>query len=100
MGAYEFQGMTKTTSYQIGMLNLFPNPSSGVIYINTDGLKITEFLTVTISNLPGKTLFQEKFFYPESTVKIDLPSRIDNGVYVIHISTEKSNFLGKLIICR
>jgi hypothetical protein len=100
MGAYEFQGFTETSAYHVGELNLFPNPSTGDININNAGLNIKEFLDVTISDLNGKRIFQQRFFHPDSILKINLPQRIDNGVYVIHINTENKTFMQKLIICR
>ncbi len=100
MGAYEFQGLTETTSVPIGKFNLFPNPSKGNLNINLYGSQIPKFLQVTISNLTGMTILQKKFFQPEATVNIDLSEKIENGVYVISISTERNKYIEKLVICK
>ena len=61
-------------------LNVFPNPASDVLFINGD----TEYKSISIINMQGIELFEEKFSLSPDSFKIDI-SEFPSGSYLITI---------------
>lgn len=73
------------------VLNVFPNPTNGLINIE---MNFNSFSDVKIYDLMGRAIFQNS--YKESSFSIDLNS--PSGVYLLHISNDKSNYNRKIIV--
>ena len=67
-------------------LNVFPNPATNFISIET-GI-IHDVVVVTISDMTGKTVFQQEFTHADPTINI---SALNNGIYAIHVKTDTTN---------
>jgi len=67
-------------------LNVFPNPATNFISIETG--MIHDVVVVTISDMTGKTVFQQEFTHADPTINI---SALNNGIYAIHVKTDTTN---------
>lgn len=73
----------------IAPINLYPNPSkSGIVFINTNLV----IHNIAVYNINGILLYQTQY-----TGHIDL-SHLNNGMYIIKITTEKETYTFKQII--
>lgn len=89
------QGELSTASLNsTGGLNIFPNPvTDGTININIDKTDITQDLVVKILTSTGKELISLK----NVSNKIDV-SKLNNGIYLLQLSSSKINSTTKIII--
>jgi hypothetical protein len=78
-------------------INIYPNPASNIISVNTEGLKGV-YLYIQITTIAGATVLElsQKF---NSTFELDI-AQIPNGVYWIKIKTEQDVVLGKFEIVK
>lgn len=76
-------------------ISVYPNPTSGKLQINNNGLKINRVIITTIT---GKTIFSfsKSEIEKSSNHQIDISSLTD-GIYFINITTEKGIFTKKII---
>ena len=74
-------------------VNIFPNPSSGIVYLSQD---ISGDAEVRVITLLGKEIYSNTLL---ETVKIDL-SEFSNGVYFIEVRNENSFTSERLILNR
>ncbi|MDA9898044.1 T9SS type A sorting domain-containing protein [Flavobacteriales bacterium] len=74
-------------------VNIFPNPSSGVVYISQDNPSATEVKVLTIM---GKEVYSNNVY---NTLKVDLSS-LSNGVYFIELHNGKEILTERLILNR
>ena len=72
-------------------INIFPNPSNGIIHLNEDFASNNEF-EIIVSNSLGKIIFEEM-----NSKVIDL-SNFCNGIYYITVKTEDKTMVNKKII--
>jgi hypothetical protein len=73
------------------VLNVFPNPTNGLINIETN---FNSFSDVKIYDLMGRIIFQSR--YRESSFGIHL--NIPSGVYLLNISNDKLDYNRKIIV--
>jgi|GEM_PF-1255914 len=77
-----------------GSLKIFPNPTTGPINIRiAQGEKMQQ---ITVYNVTGQVLYQEKPVGPVNEKLIDL--KLSKGVYLLEVLTETSRMNKKLII--
>jgi len=79
-------------------LNIFPNPTEGLVVISFESIKNSDF-TISILNVLSKVVFEEKLsqfsgFYKK---KINL-NNFAKSVYLIRIKTSESTINKKLIL--
>lgn len=80
------------------MINLYPNPSDGRFTLEMDPLLTEQQVNrITIVNLSGKTIYNEKISRLESSKSFDL-SGVDIGTYIILITNEKAIIATKKFI--
>jgi len=77
----------KVTSYNEDreFFNLYPNPNDGRFTINFTSPLVSVNYTVTIVNLIGRTVYQEKLSKDDDVMQFDL-SHLNPGIYVVMIS--------------
>lgn len=78
-----------------GNLNIFPNPSGGLVNINISGGE--KLQGISVYSLTGQVLYQEKLTGPVEEKTLDL-NYLKKGVYFIELLTEKSRISRKLVI--
>lgn len=72
----------------IGQLQLFPNPSNGIVTIQTDGI----IQSIEVSTINGKVLYMAN----QTINQLNLNS-FENGIYLVKVETENGTFVSKLI---
>lgn len=79
---------------EVSLIHCFPNPASA--YFILQGLpQNTAGLTLVIYDILGRQVYTEHEITPGKPVNI---SRLDNGMYSLHIFSEGRQFSGKLVI--
>ena len=99
-GKFSINGMSAISSFKVSAtgissiqsvdLNMYPNPSDGSISI--DG--ISENSNITITNTMGALVYRTN---ADNSIKLNL-SHLPKGVYAVRVSSEKGEFIEKLII--
>ena len=75
----------------IRMIPVYPNPSNGIYYINTQEYGVKSW---TVSDLQGKALKMQLQTLHSGVIDItDLPK----GIYILRVKTQESQFIQKLI---
>jgi hypothetical protein len=74
---------------------IYPNPSSGIIYVRNAG-RNTDPVEISISDLAGRVIFyrSEKI---EERMEINLTDKT-KGIYLVHLNTGRNNIVKKLIL--
>jgi photosystem II stability/assembly factor-like uncharacterized protein len=77
----------------LSSLNLYPNPTTGIFYLNTD----KKIKSIEVYNLIGASVFKTN---PNSNINIHEINltNIPKGIYVVKISNETNSIQRKLII--
>jgi hypothetical protein len=78
-------------------LQVFPNPSSEGIGFNVIlPTSVTGEIEMKVTDAAGKQMFFKRFQYQGGTIQ--LPSDFAKGFYTLSISTQKENYVRKLVI--
>jgi hypothetical protein len=87
------QNGTTTNDYkELNSFTLYPNPSDGILYINSNTCESFEFV---LQDLDGTTIFK-KMLNSGSKNQIDLSSFI-SGFYIAKIITQNYSIVKKII---
>jgi hypothetical protein len=89
---FEIQNVSSTTDILRNKLVMYPNPATNAVYIETaseEGLNSLEIL-----NSNGMKVFEGSF---DRSTNLDL-TRFVNGIYILSVKNEKSQYVEKLII--
>ena len=73
--------------------NIFPNPSSGIVYISQDNVRNSE---VRVYSMLGKEVYSNTLL---GSLRMDL-STFNNGVYFIEINNGQEKMTERLILNR
>lgn len=77
--------------------SIYPNPTTD--YLNLDlPLETGKPVEISIYNLSGSLLFQQKFEYSGFTEKIELPEGVKHGVFLLQISMDGNIYTKKFIV--
>ena len=76
--------------------SMYPNPTSGLVYINTSKIN-SENAKIQVIDLNGKILLSRKEDLTKDNIELDISS-LSKGLYIIKLLGEKENYAGKLII--
>jgi hypothetical protein len=79
-------------------VSIYPNPTTGIITVNTSSLK-SAGLIITLSDALGKTVFVKNVALPVNEVALDL-SLLSNGIYFIRLEDGSGGFTEKLVLNR
>jgi predicted outer membrane repeat protein len=88
MGCFEFETTTGINDYYLTELSVFPNPTSGKVYLKLTDSSIKIW---TVSDLKGRVIIKEL-----SNNSIDLSS-LENGVYLVAVETDKGLLTTKVV---
>lgn len=88
--AYVDAGSTAVNEITSVPFELFPNPTSGMVYIDGNGLE-----TIVINDQLGKLIHASELTSGKNIVDV---SSLEKGIYFIKVSDGKSTGIGKLII--
>lgn len=77
-------------------ISIFPNPSTGEIFINTGSYNINA-MDLKVYNVIGQILLSKKINLP--SIKVDLSNSPD-GIYLFEIKTPEGNITKKIILNR
>ncbi|QNL20544.1 T9SS type A sorting domain-containing protein [Hyphobacterium sp. CCMP332] len=75
-------------------LNVYPNPSKGVIHFDLSSLNPKEELQLQIININGRTVFKTTITDKFSTLDI---SSLPSGIYIYNLKSENYRFRGKIL---
>ena len=93
IGAYEYVNPTainENISQNSNLLNIYPNPTNGIIHIEAKNIQAIEIIDMT-----GKVVKQLQ--ETSNKMQIDL-SKIHKGIYLIKVKTEKGIVTKKIIL--
>jgi parallel beta-helix repeat protein len=91
IGADEFYStsMVECIQYQ-NTFNCFPNPSTGIINLDIENMKI---MNISVTDITGKNVYTRQ----NATYQLDL-SFLNNGIYFIRVRTGSSYLVSKIIM--
>ena len=96
IGAFQFDSLKRSNTERYNYkYYIYPNPSNGnfmVVYNGNEKMK-----KITLCTFSGLKIFEESDFLDNSKF-IELKSRVKNGLYLLTIFTEKSQFASKIVI--
>lgn len=79
-------------------ITVFPNPTTGEIYVNIPALKAGEF-TMQVFNDAGAKLFSSEYIYSSFEQKFPLDlSNLPNGIYTLLIQQRETTIIRKMIL--
>lgn len=85
--------LVNTTAIKTEDLRIYPNPSSGIVQVQTS--KPMENCQVTISNALGQVVRQFDTYF-NTVLEMDL-GNMSTGIYIIKIESETQKVVGKMI---
>lgn len=100
MGAYESPGITASVTLNSDKPTILigqnkENP--GILNLNISGTKISDTVSVKITSMNGKTLFNQKY-QPLAQILIDTKSVLIKGVYIVSVDVEDKTEIRKIVI--
>lgn len=78
-----------------GNVKVFPNPNSGVFYINSEILKSNT--NIKIYDLSGRIVYSENVTNNNSFLKLEFFTNV-KGLYFLELNSERGTFVEKIII--
>lgn len=92
---FNFTGINKNE--MLAAEDIYPNPSSGMITVNTDQLTIA---SLDVYDIKGKIVYKQSNMQIQNDIKLDL-SALNEGVYFIHVQQEDSHLkIAKLLLVK
>ncbi|WP_439881972.1 S8 family serine peptidase [Pontibacter sp. MBLB2868] len=81
-------------------LKLYPNPTTGQLYIRYEGLgKFPEQLQLTITDVTGRSIITPGFRQTAGETVADL-SALSAGVYLAHITYDGASFIKRIVVVK
>jgi len=96
---YTIDGLTSTSDFSSDkQLNIYPNPTSGVITVSSDD--IVGEVQLAIYSIDGKVLYTKNHsMNKNASVQLDL-NRLDAGIYIIRSLNDEKVTLQRLVISK
>jgi len=82
---------TPLVSNKMQLIPVYPNPSDGIFYINTQKYNLKSW---NVTNLNGQVLKKENIAFQTGVVDI---SDFPKGIYILHVTTTEEQLVQKLI---
>ena len=76
-------------------LSIYPNPSTGKLYLNST--KTINTYEIKVVDITGRIIMTENLFQVGNTAELEL-NHLNNGIYFVYISSETGNFVEKIVI--
>ena len=86
---------SKSSNTINNQLEVFPNPSTGIIYLK--GLPATGVSNVQVYTATGQLLQQLRFINPQAVQALDL-SNYTSGLYYVQVENEQGRVMKKIIV--
>ncbi len=83
----------------VEVMELFPNPSKGMIYVKFQGNHVHGESEVIIRDITGKEIFHQNYFFTNEPVTIDLVGQ-DEGLYIISLKTPNNQIITKKLVLK
>lgn len=80
---FTFENNTKSQIDSAAVLNVFPNPTSGELYVQSE----VKIKAITIYDLTGKSISSESYLNKGTIVRIDAETLL-NGIYILQIELD------------
>jgi hypothetical protein len=78
-------------------IHVYPNPfKQGKLSIHLNGFENQSKMTLKISNTLGQTIFEQAIHSEKE--ELNMPSNLNEAIYIISIQSEKQNAFTKLIV--
>ena len=100
IGAYESPSITASVELNadLPLVSVYQSQqNSTVLHVNINDSKITDTITVKITTMNGKTLFNKKY-QPVNEILIDTKPVLTKGVYIVSVSTDNKTASRKIVI--
>jgi len=81
-------------------LIVYPNPSTGGIYIDWGDIRVNGPVKISFQNLLGSTSFQQHFSASSEIRWVDIPSSVPSGIYLVKVEINKNIYHAKLSLQR
>lgn len=88
------ENLTPANDYETNTLDVSPNPSSGVVFLDS---YIDEPKNVQIFSIGGQLVFYKEMFPGQN--RLDL-GRLENGIYFIHLEVNGKKYRSKISVIR
>lgn len=98
-GSYEYSKLISIVNTGNSLLNIFPNPSNGKLFISLSNAG-TDEIHITIYDMLGKLCFFKSVIFQDDNffTELNLVQVFNPGMYSIRISTKNKVYTHKLII--
>jgi hypothetical protein len=77
-------------------IEVYPNPSSGKIYIDLTSVSVSDGMLISLTDLNGKNLFLQKVTHPERVICIE--KALSRGCYIVSVKTSETSIKRKIIV--
>jgi hypothetical protein len=77
-------------------ITVFPNPSSGKIYLDLTSVSLSGEMVISLTDLKGKNLFLQKVTHPEGVICIE--KALSRGCYIVSVKTSETSIKRKIIV--
>jgi thiol-disulfide isomerase/thioredoxin len=91
-----FVGVKEQAMLHSNAWEIFPNPSSGAIYLSFEENSNNE--SISIVNQLGETVYQQSLANSDRLVKIN--TQLIGGIYIVRVSSEANTSTKKLVVVR
>lgn len=81
-------------------LIVYPNPSTGGIYIDWGDIRVNGPVKISFDNLLGSTSFKQHFSASTEISWVDIPSSVPSGIYLVKVEINKNIYHAKLSLQR
>jgi len=82
--------------YLLRDMTIYPNPSSGMVYIKTHDVPVEDF-DISIFSIAGELIYKEHHSYDANIISFDA-SEMEAGLYLVAIINKARKYTSKLII--
>ncbi|TFH26267.1 MAG: T9SS type A sorting domain-containing protein [Bacteroidia bacterium] len=82
--------------YESPAFRIYPNPSSGLLYVEPENLSPGE-LILTIHSLDGKLMMSKKLFWQGGALELDI-DQLENGMYFVKTSMHSHRMVHRLLV--
>ncbi|HUM51751.1 MAG TPA: T9SS type A sorting domain-containing protein [Chitinophagales bacterium] len=90
---------TKNSTIKTGSLSIFPNPSMGNFTINFES-KGSFPIMLKLTDVKGSVAFEKPLNHSEKSTFFVDEKNLSNGIYLINITSEKENWMQKVMIVK
>lgn len=91
-----FKSNTSIVEYTHADLSMFPNPTNGQLTIDLSNINLSNFISLNIINVNGKTVMSEQKAYSDK-VSVDVFS-LKSGIYIIQVkSSDGKSYRGRFV---